>query len=328
MFRAGLRGREHRICGDVRNPETRAEPRELVVRIELNEQEDLLVAAPVAVDQRIRRMRAAAAIRKRGVADLRLQITRMRPDAARQERGADLRPAAGPLASVECEHDRPEHRHRGRMVPDRRTRHRGRSVSARHARHQAGARPVGERVERRRVRVFARVAVTGDVRVDESRILGGKRFVVDTELGDERRLVVRDEDVRGLHQPQQHVAPFRPRQIQRHASLVPRGEQPRVVDVTLRGARRDPPEPPEIPALRSLDLDDVRTEVRHHGRRGRARDVRPAIDHAEAREDAPLLAHETRRSSARRSASTGRFVATPKDRLKYLESPINFEPTR
>ena len=125
MSRAALDGREQRIRRQLRGAEARAQARELAVGVELHEEEHLAVAAPVAVDQRIHRIRADGAVREGRIADLRLQVAGVRPDAACEQRSADFRSTSGALAIVQSEHDSAEERHRGRVVADRRTRHGG-----------------------------------------------------------------------------------------------------------------------------------------------------------------------------------------------------------
>ena len=100
MSRAALDGREQRIRRQLRGAEARAQARELALGVELHEEEHLAVAAPVAVDQRIHRIRADGAVREGRIADLRLQVAGVRPDAACQQRSADFRSTPGKLAIV------------------------------------------------------------------------------------------------------------------------------------------------------------------------------------------------------------------------------------
>src|SRR5690349_19011805 len=99
-----------------------AQPRKFYVRIKQRDHERLAVSAQVPGAQRVRRMLALAALWKCGVAHLRLDVACVGPGAARDERGADLRAAAGAFAIEQSKHDRAEHRHRSGVVADSRPR--------------------------------------------------------------------------------------------------------------------------------------------------------------------------------------------------------------
>ena len=92
------------------------------------------------------------------------------------------------------------------MVAHAGTRRAGRTVGTRHAHHQARARPIGQRVECGVVGILARVAVAGEVGIDEAVVDRGKVFPGKSELRQQRALIVGYEDIGGANQSKQRLA--------------------------------------------------------------------------------------------------------------------------
>ena len=153
----------------------------------------------------------------------------------------------------------------------------------------AGARiePIPERDQNAPMSYAARaasgpvLAVAGDVAVDEPRVLGRERRVVEPEPRERVAPVVGDEDVRAEHERARRLARGGLGEVERDRALAA------VVEVEARAGRQLDPreravELPHRVAARRLDLHHVRAPVGHEPRRRRSRDPEPHLHHAHA----------------------------------------------
>jgi hypothetical protein len=160
-------------------------------------------------------------------------------------------------------------------------------VRAHHV-HQAGARPPGVAVEAGPVRLLARLAVTGEGRVDQPRIEGSDVVISDAEAPPHRRRIIGDEDVGVGDEAMEHRPRVRLGEVERDALLVAALEQPGVVVRSGRVAGNFGQRAIGIAAAGRLDLDHVGAEIGQH-RRGRRRgNEARAVDDLEAGEDSLL----------------------------------------
>ena len=175
------------------------------------------------------------------------------------------------------------------MIAHPRPRRAGRSVGPRHAHHQTRPRPVGQRVERRVIRVVSRVAIAGEVRVDQPVVNGREVFPGETEFLEQRSLVICEEDIRRGNQANQRLASFGPSQVQRYTFLVAAGENPAPVKLGLGSAGELGKEPPQVAAAGALDFDHFSAKVGHDGGGRRAGNVGSAVNHPKSREQTAVI---------------------------------------
>ena len=123
---------------------------------------------------------------------------------------------------------------------------------------------------------LARAAYVDDVRVAVANVVD-----VDAQSFPHVREVVGDEDVGGLDEPVQQLAPLVGRDVEPDGTLPAVGDLEHEVDaVAARNETRGHEAPLRVTAGRMLDLDDVGAPLREH--RARDRDERPRrhLDHA------------------------------------------------
>ena len=195
---------------------------------------------------------------------------------------------------IERHHDGAEHRHGGRKIAHARHRAGGRGAYGPHAIHEPGTRPPRVEIEARLARLRPHLAVGGERGEDETRVLGADVLPGELEPGQPLRHEVGDEDVGAPHEGEQDVTPLAGGQVEGNAALVPRGEEPRVLDVAPGNAGEVLELAVRVPALGRLDLDDVGAEIGHDGGRRRPRQPGADVEDLEAAEDG----HDQRASRA------------------------------
>src|SRR6476646_8761498 len=127
-------------------------------------------------------------------------------------------------------------------------------------RKQTGPRPVGREVESGKSRVRSRVAVAGDVGVNQPRIELRDLVIVELEFFARGMRRVDDEHVRPLGQALDNFCRVRRFEINRYPTLVAIVQVPHVGILGLRLRRNLVSDPPQF-ALGRFDLDHVGTEV-------------------------------------------------------------------
>ena len=257
------------------------EARQLTGLVVQRHQEPSTVATAIVIGERVGRLGARRPVRDVLAEQPVLHKAAIRPQAVLQQRG--LRDAAQPrsLAAIERRHDGGIEGRRGGMVAH--ARHgagRLRLGGGPHHVHQAGAGPVGGRVEACAGRLLAGLAIGRDRAVDEPRVdreqvSGGNLQALAHRQGE-----VGDEDVGRADQAVQNAKPLGVLEIDRQALLVAGRQLPPVVR-DLAGDRRR--RPPRITGLRRLDLDYPGAEVREDRCRRRTGDPARAIDDLQTR---------------------------------------------
>ena len=168
-------------------------------------------------------------------------------------------------------------------------------------RRDAGARPERPHVVRGPVLLVAREAVAVDVRVDEPRVAGRHRLVVEPRPREGARASVGDEDVGAIDEVGGDRTSLLGGQVQRDAALVAVVELERRVDLQVRH-RQDGA---ERVAIGRLDLDDVGSPVAEDACGGRSGHPHPHLDD-------PDPFHRSRHAPHPRTVARGRDADGPR----------------
>ena len=140
------------------------------------------------------------------------------------------------------------------------------------------------------------------------------------ELRQQLSLIVGHENVGGFDEPHESLVTFGSREIERDAFFVASGEDPGVVQFRLRSAGQMRKEAPQISSIRAFDLEHFRAKIRHHGSRGRTRDIRAAVDHPDSRKDSVFLHRQTPTNEIADSSLVQRF--------EFGNPPEEFQATK
>ena len=167
----------------------------------------------------------------------------------------------------------------------------------------ARARPERPHVEGGAVRLAGAQAVAGDRRVDQARVAGAQRLVIQAGQGEAAGAQVGDEDVRPVGQPahDRRACVAAPVDGQRALAAVVQIEGGGEIGEVFEG-------PAEGVGVEPLDLDHVRAPVGQDPRDGGARHPDPQLDDLDAVHDAhrrpPCAAPAAQPSKKRRGLST------------------------
>jgi uncharacterized protein YggE len=148
------------------------------------------------------------------------------------------------------------------------------------------------RVVARLRRAWSILAVPGERRVDQPRMRGGQRVVVEPEPREHAGAEVLHHDIGARDERVEHAASLGALEVQRHALLVPVDAQ------EIRALAVDEGRPPRarvVAAARLLDLDHPRAHVGEQHRAVRARQHARQIQHRHTREWTGRMVRSTRR---------------------------------
>ena len=106
--------------------------------------------------------------------------------------------------------------------------------------------------------------VCGERGVDQPLVVPRERLVTDSEPRARGERKIGDEDVGVEDKPVEDLPPRHGLEVQGEAPLVPVVDEPAVVDLARRIAGGVAQVSERVPGRR-FELDDLRTEVRHHG---------------------------------------------------------------
>ena len=275
--RAPLVGREPGIVRELRGPDHLAQPAELGVVARGDDQ--LLVGG----GQRLIRGEAGVGVahpeRDHSPGDIGAGLVDHAGQRGGQEAGLDVLALAGRVPVMQGGQDRDGRVQARHDVEHRDARPVRRPVRVTGQAHQAGH-GLDHEVVAGQVLAPGR-AETADRGVDDGRVDGADRVVVEAELGEPAGLEVLHEDVRapGELLRQREVALLA--QVQRHRPLVAVDGQ-EVGGSPVPGDRRDPAA--GVVAARALHLDHIRTEIaQQHGAVGPGQDA-GEVRHEQARQ--------------------------------------------
>ena len=167
---------------------------------------------------------------------------------------------------------------------------RGFRVFRPHGIHQAGARPIGGRVVARVVHLRARFAETGDLRVDQVRVVANQVLVTDAQRREHARREVRDDDVGPCDQSHEDVTPARDVEIHDDAAFGAVVLLEQIVEFARRKRQRLVHVAIRIADARRLDLDHVGAEIRHRRRARGPEDETRHVEDLDAVEHTPIFA--------------------------------------
>ncbi len=249
-----------------------------------DEDEPCVILGAIDVHCRIRRVLAIVQPKELSAAQRSLDRNACRPDALGEERGRDMRPFAGTLATIQGSDDRRIEPDGGGIVTAARHRPgRWRAGIACH-RQQSAACPIRRDVKAGEIRIRTLVTEARDVRVDQARIPPHHIFIFELQSRARRVWCVDDENVRPFDELFEDLMGARRLQIKRHTPLVAIGEVPGVGILRDRLWWHVVRVPPQL-AARWLNFDDVSAEVRQDHRGAGARDEARQIHHLQSRKN-------------------------------------------
>src|SRR6267378_3996047 len=243
-----------------------------------NKNEPGVILGTIDVQRRIRWILAIVLPKEFSIAQRGLDRDARGPYAFGKKRGRDMRPLARALATIKGSDDRRIEPDGGGIVAAAGDRPGRRRTGIACHRQQSAACPVRRDVKAGEIRIGSLVAVTRDVRVDQTRIPPHYVLIFKLQFRTRRMRRVDDENIGPFDELFEDLLGAWRLQIKRHTPLVAIGEMPGVSILGDRLWRELVPNPPEI-AARRLHFDDVGAEVRQDHRGAGACDEARKIYH-------------------------------------------------
>src|SRR5262249_35065664 len=267
--------------------EVAAESGPELVRLEHVQEQPASVLGLIAVPDRMRRFRALEDGHLLIGEPRHHDVGREDPHRRAEQRDVDHGRHAGALAAEERRRDATGHRHATRRVAEGGALHDRRGG----ARRREGMRDAAARPERRRVvatllGIGAGRALAMPAHVDDPQVDGPDGLHVDAELAACLGQEVGEEDVGGLDEPDQHVAPLRVADVDADAALPAVRLLHHEVDAAGVGEEAGGHQAPlRVAGDGMLDFDDVGAPVGQHRPGRRHEPPLRDLDDAHPRED-------------------------------------------